>query len=238
MKKKIIGIVVIGVLCVATGIGISRIEKSKCDDVKTTQTENCDDQNTRQNVMDMEENFTGEIVGVDSVTKLIMTSEVEVEPVSYEVIDDDDIANQTRYPVEYFHSGELPVVDASEPEKVYVFVKCKFRNTLEKPVDCCIDLNLFFKGETQYLGFTDYILYFDRSENALGEDREKWFAWYEFGANEEIECVIGYAVKMKEEFGDSLQYYIGYQPIGVEYFTIENTKGLIIPLSEMESLND
>lgn len=231
-----IGIIVCVVVCVSVIIVINLMENNKADDLKTVQNEN------RVENTNMENDDSGNQT-MDSENKerqpesdktLRIGSDLQIEVLTCDVIDDTDIAEQTIYPAEFFYSGILPSFNPDEPRKTYLFTKCIVKNVSGKAVEHCIDLYAFIRSdESEYLGLREGLCYFDKAEYIDGEDRQKRFFWYRFDEDEELECVLGFEVREGEAGKENEQYYIGNQPLNVNYFTIENTKGLIIPITEM-----
>lgn len=248
MNKKVICIIVCVILCVLAGVGINSFEKSKKDDLKTNpdpidesisggekQTENVDSESMSSEIAESVGNTSDETTeSTDSHPSMMIDASIKIEFLSSEIVDDSEMAEQTTYAAEYFKSGEIPAIDPEEPRKTYVFVKCKLINTTDRPVNSSIALYGFIENEgSPYLDLREGECYFDKAENVNGEDRQKRFFWYKFEPGEELECVVGYAFRETEAGKETETYYLGKQPLGVDYFTLENTKGLIINVSEL-----
>lgn len=225
------------IVCVSVIIVINLMENNKANDLKTVQNENRVENTNMENddsgsqTMDSENK---ERQPESDKTLTIGGSDLQIEFLSCDVVDDTDIAEQTIYPAEFFYSGILPNFNPDEPRKTYLFIKCIVKNISGKAVEHCIDLYTFIRSdESEYLGLREGMCYFDKAEHIDGEDRQKRFFWYRFDEDEELECVLGFEVREGEAGKEKEQYYIGNQPSNVDYFTLENTKGLIIPITEM-----
>lgn len=235
-RKKVIGIIFCVLACIVAITIINSMEKNKADDLRAVQNEetaentNMENDDLESQTMDSENMEQKQ----ESDKTLKIGVDLQIEFLSCDVIDDTDIAEQTIYPAEFFYSGILPSFNPDEPRKTYLFTKCIVKNVSGKAVEHCIDLYAFIRSdESEYLGLREGLCYFDKAEYIDGEDRQKRFFWYRFDEDEELECVLGFEVREGEAGKENEQYYIGNQPLNVNYFTIENTKGLIIPITEM-----
>ena len=160
MNKKVICIIVCVVICVLAGIGISRFENRKNDDLKTEQMdegiskeenigaeENISKEEQQVETVDSENQPVESMESTDSNLTLMVDGSISLEVLSCEILDDTEMADQTKYPAEYFYTGEVPDINPEEPGKTYVFVKCILKNTTDKPVNSCIDLFGFIESE-------------------------------------------------------------------------------------------
>ena len=166
----------------------------------------------------------------------------ELEIIDYVVIPDTELANHTEYKAEFFKDNEIPSLDDSKKTK-YVFFKCKWKNTSEHEVYSDLDFNLFISAKDfPYLGLCTMFCYFDSPENTNGEKRDNQFFWHHLKSEEELECIVGMACVEDEELrkysDEDKTYYVGHQPVNVDYFTLENTKGYIYPLADLGDGND
>lgn len=166
----------------------------------------------------------------------------ELEILDCVFIPDTELANHTEYKIEFYKEKEVPGVDASQ-EITYAFFKCKWKNNEDHKINACLDFYGFIEAKDfSYLALCEGLCYFDKAEHTSGDDRIHKFFWHTLEAGEELECTIGFAFKVPQESAFSKKedrtYYIGMQPVGVDYFTIENTKGYIVPLIDKGDVNN
>ena len=166
----------------------------------------------------------------------------ELEIIDCVFIPDTELAEHTEYKKEFYKENEVPTVDASQ-EITYAFLTCKWKNNAEHKVNACLDFYGFIEAKDfPYLALCEGVCYFDKAENISGDDRIHKFFWRTLEAGEELDCTIGFAFKVPQESAFSKKedrtYYIGAQPVGVDYFTIENTKGYIVPLIDKGDVNN
>lgn len=166
----------------------------------------------------------------------------ELEIIDCVFIPDTELASHNEYKAEFFMENEVPSVDVSR-EITYAFFNCKWKNGSDHTINACIDFYGFIEAEDfPYLALSEGLCYFDKSKHNSGDDRIHKFFWHTLEAGEELECTIGFAFKEPEDPAfsekDNRTYYIGLQPVGVDYFTLENTKGYIVPLIETGDVND
>jgi hypothetical protein len=252
MKKKYIFLILC--ICVCIGIvywAISSDKKKSGDLVSenTYQSEETDIDDTAEDIVAPDTESASTEDGNEGENKITLkmpcennNDKSELEILDCVFIPDTELAAHTEYKTEFYKEKEVPSVDASR-EITYAFFKCKWKNNTDHKINASLDFYGFIEArDFPYLALCDGICYFDKAENTSGDDRIHNFFWHTLEAGEELECTIGFAFEVPQESAFSKKedrtYYIGMQPVGVDYFTIENTKGYIVPLIDKGDVNN
>lgn len=252
MKKKIILIISGIVLCLGVIIWANNVSKQKSTDLVsgiTPESQVIEKEEVSESVFlnDSESVSTEDVKENDEKIYLNMPCEnfndkSELEIIDCVFISDTKLASHSEYKADYFKGNEVPSVDASQ-EITYAFLRCKWKNNSDHKINASIDFYGFIEAKDfPYLALSEGLCYFDKPEHISGDDRIHKFFWRTFEAGEELECTIGFAFKEPKDSAfsekENRNYYIGSQPLGVDYFTLENTKGYIVPLVETGDVDD
>ncbi len=100
--KKLIGFICIGCLCIAALIVVFCVENGKIGAQKSN----------NNNSLPVQAGDSGEKgTECEKINSVITKNNLSIEILSSEVIEDTEIESQTKYPAEWFASGELPDAD-------------------------------------------------------------------------------------------------------------------------------
>lgn len=228
-KNKIISISICVLVCIICVLAMKRLESKKENDIKqpveddpiitvtegdtsvaeSTGEEDASDGSTSTEEHTEEADEKNTIWIYDEYYE----KQLKVTFISYEVVRNTELSQQTKYPAEYFYDEKNTDYDEYGENYACFFLKCKIKN-INQEHKVTSDMNLRM-SKAYSSGRADLVFgsmfYFDKSQHTEGEDRIHQYFWYTFDEGEELDCTIGFIVGDYVDDGTE-KYYVGGYP--------------------------